>query len=92
MLPADPIPYVSMRSLNRAGGALRDARLAAGLTQAELAEAAGVSRELISRAESGRRGVRFETLVEVLSALDYELAFLPRPRNVRRPSRADDDG
>ena len=79
MSDSDAIPYVGVRSLSRLGWAVRAARIDAGMSQADLAEAAHVSRELISRIESGRRGVRFETLVALLSSLDYELAFLPRP-------------
>ncbi len=86
------IPYVGMRSLKRLGGALRDARMSVGMTQMELAEAAHVSRELISRIESGSRGARFETLVEIFGALDYELSFLPRPHRVRLPPLDASDG
>ena len=63
-----------MRSPKRAGRSLRDARRAAGLTQAEVAAAAGVSREAISVLENGRRSARLETLNAVL----FELAFVRR--------------
>jgi len=36
------------------GKALRDARLAAGLTQAALARASGITQETVSRAEAGQ--------------------------------------
>lgn len=69
--------YVGMRSPKRIGRSLRDARRAAGLTQADVARAAEVSREAVSVLENGRRSIRVETLNAVLSALGYELAFVP---------------
>ena len=67
-----------MRSPKRIGRSLRDARRTAGLTQAEVAAAAGVSREAVSVLENGHRGTRVETLNAVLFELGYELAFVPR--------------
>lgn len=75
--PEDAMSYVGMRSPKRIGRSLRDARRAAGLTQAEVARAAEVSREAVSVLENGRRSARVETLNAVLSALGYELAFVP---------------
>lgn len=72
-----PSPFVGIRSSERIADALRAARQHRGLTQAELAEAAGVSREALSHIENGR-SARTETLNSVLDVLDYELAFLPR--------------
>ncbi len=40
-----------------------------GLTQAQLADRAGVSRDTLSRLESGTGGVGLETLLRVLRAL-----------------------
>ena len=70
-----------MRSPKRIGRSLRDARRAAGLSQAEVAAAAGVSRESLSVLENGQRGARVETLNAVLFELGYELAFVPRARD-----------
>ena len=70
------VPFVGMRSSAHIADALRVLRRHRGLTQAELAEAASVSREALSHIENGR-SARTETLHSVLSALDYELAFLP---------------
>ena len=83
--PQDGIAYVGMRSPKRIGRSLRDARRAAGLTQAEVATAAGVSREAISVLENGHRNARLETLNAVLHELGYELAFVPRARTLRGP-------
>ena len=65
----------------------------AGLTQAEVAQVAGVSREAVSLLENGQRGARVETLNAVLFALGYEIAFLPRAQDQSRgdAGRGDDD-
>lgn len=67
-----------MRSPQRIGRGLRSARHGSGLSQAEVAARAGVSREALSRLEAGRHVARTDTLTAVLDVLGYELAFLPR--------------
>ena len=67
-----------MHSPRRIRRALKAARTAAGLSQAQVAAEAGVSREVVSRLESGRRAARTDTLSAVLDVLGYEIAFLPR--------------
>ncbi len=83
--PDDGLAYVGMRSPKRVGRALRDARRAAGLTQSEVAAAAGVSREAISVLENGHRSARLGTLNAVLFELGFELAFV---RRVQSPAGA----
>ena len=92
-VPGEGVPHVGMRSPRRIGRALKDARSAAGLTQAEVAQVAGVSREAVSLLENGQRGARVETLNAVLFALGYEIAFLPRAQHQSRgdAGRGDDD-
>ncbi len=82
--PHEPLSYVGMRSPSRIGRALRSARRDAGMTQAELAVAASVSREAVSMLENGQRGARTETLNVILFALGYELAFVPMAPGTRR--------
>ena len=84
--PDDGFAYMGMRSPKRIGRSLRDARRAAGLTQAEVAAAAGVSREAISVLENGHRGARLETLNAVLFELGFELAFVRRAQSPRSAS------
>lgn len=79
--PDDGLAYVGMRSPKRIGRSLRDARRAAGLTQSEVAAAAGVSREAISVLENGHRSARLETLNAVLFELGFELAFVRRAQS-----------
>jgi len=89
---ADPLSFVGMRSPSRIGRALRSARRDAGITQADLAAAASVSREVVSLMENGQRGARVETLNAVLFALGYELAFVPMAESARRPEAQDARG
>lgn len=55
---------------------LRAARLARGLTQAEVARALGLHRPAISEIEAGRRSVSSDELVELSRALSVPLADL----------------
>lgn len=57
------------------GGILRDARSARGLTQAEVAERAGVARSWLARVEAGHRGAALEPLLRLLSVLDLSLSL-----------------
>lgn len=88
----EPLSYMGMRSPSRIGRALRSARRDAGLTQAELAVAASVSREAVSVLENGQRGARTETLNAILFALGYELAFVPMAPGARRAAAHDTHG
>jgi transcriptional regulator with XRE-family HTH domain len=65
------------------GDRLRRARREQGMTQEDLAERAGLSRELIAKIEQGRRqSVRLTTLTRLAQALDVPLSELAdsRPR------------
>lgn len=57
------------------GDLLREARLRAGLTQAELADRAKTARSLISRYERGDVVPSLETLRRLIRACDLELGF-----------------
>ena len=66
--------------LRELGGRLASARLAANLTQAKLAEEAGVSKRTIERLESGEVASRLSALVRVcrvLGLLDRLDALVP---------------
>ena len=69
-----------------AGALLRQARVAAGLSQAELAARAGVTQSVISAYESGHRQPALRTLAALIEAADYELVIDVR-RQPRRLSR-----
>lgn len=68
-----------MRRPYEVGAALRAARESQGLTQAEAASAAGVSRKWLSEAESGKAAVSLGLVLGVLDALGYEVEFVPQP-------------
>lgn len=50
-------------------------RKRSGLTQQELAELAGVGKNMIYELESGKQSVRLENLLKVLLVLNIELDF-----------------
>jgi transcriptional regulator with XRE-family HTH domain len=58
------------------GRALRDLRLRAGLTQAQVAAKAAVDAPYLSRVESGGRDLRWSTVVRLLHALGNDLRQL----------------
>jgi transcriptional regulator with XRE-family HTH domain len=76
----------------RLGTALTAVRRERRLTQAQLAEIAGVSASAISQAERGKRGLSLETLLDLSGKLGVTLDELLRGKDVRgyRLSRRDD--
>jgi transcriptional regulator with XRE-family HTH domain len=73
-----------MESAPDSGNRLRDHRLASGLTQADLAERAGVSRQLIAAAETGHNTPAVDAAIRLAHALgsSVEALFAPAPRSV----------
>jgi transcriptional regulator with XRE-family HTH domain len=57
---------------------LKEARLALGLSQQELGARIGLPQMHISGIESGKIVPRFDTLLDVVRALDYDLLLIPR--------------
>jgi transcriptional regulator with XRE-family HTH domain len=57
---------------------LRDARVAAGVSQRELAERAGLGQNRLASIESGGVDLRASTLVQLARALDLELVLVQR--------------
>ena len=58
---------------------LREARLRAGLTQAELAARAGVAASAIGRWERGEAGPSLERIVALVRAAGFDLTFSITP-------------
>jgi transcriptional regulator with XRE-family HTH domain len=58
------------------GRALRGLREAAGLTQVQAAERSGIRSKFVSEVERGNRGLRWHTLLALLSAYDCRLRDL----------------
>ena len=58
-------------------GKLIEAREAKGLTQRQLAEAAGVKQSAVSRLESLKATPQIDTLFKVLTPMGYKLTIVP---------------
>ncbi|WLH35282.1 helix-turn-helix domain-containing protein [Pseudomonas sp. FP2196] len=63
--------------INRLGLQLREKRINRGLTQAQLADLAGLTRYKIIAIEKGTLSVGMIAYARVLAALDCELAVVP---------------
>ena len=74
---------VSLRSPAAVGSALRAIRLSKGLTQAEAAEAAGVSRKWVCDAERGKPSMDVGLVIALLKSMDYWFEFHPRPGHLQ---------
>jgi y4mF family transcriptional regulator len=61
------------------GAAVREARSHQGLTQAELASRAGVSRDWLVRLEQGHPRLEVQLVLDVLAAAGLALATGPQP-------------
>ena len=72
--------------------AVRDARIARGLTQAELAQRVGVSRPWISRFESGHvENAGFERIMKLFEVLDMRMEVSYETNKSATQSQGDDD-
>ncbi len=60
-------------------GKLVEAREAKGLTQEQLAKAAGVKQSAIARLENLKATPQIDTLFKVLTPMGYKLAIVPAP-------------
>ncbi len=70
----------SVRSAADLGAAIADARRADGLSQAEFAARAGVSRSYLAAVERGRTSRLLELLLDLLRVADLELVVRRRER------------
>ncbi|WP_448060437.1 helix-turn-helix domain-containing protein [Cellulomonas hominis] len=66
-----------VRTMADVGALVRDARERSGLTQAELARRARVSREWLIKVESGRTSAEMPRVLDVLAELDLALDIAP---------------
>lgn len=73
------------RTPKQLGELLRNLRKANHLTQRELGDKSHLWQETISHIERGAEGTKIETIFAILSALDQEIAIIPR-----RKGRASD--
>ena len=70
------VEYDSLEPEYKLARSLIKARLAKKLTQAQLAEKAGVGQAVIARLESGTQNPRLTTICRVARALDQELKLV----------------
>ncbi len=63
--------------ISRLGNQIREKRMNRGLTQAQLAELAGLTRYKIIAVEKGALSVGMIAYARMLAALDCELAVIP---------------
>lgn len=68
------------RTTQDLGTALRRARKAQNLTQAQLADRAGLWQRTVSNIETGTSGAKLDTIFDLLAALDLEIRLVPRSR------------
>jgi len=79
---------ISIRSPRQLGGVLRAARKQLGLTQSQLALAAGCGLRFIVDLEAGKPTVRLETVLRVIETLGGELSL----NGVSTETSAGEDG
>lgn len=68
---------VKAAELAKLGGAVRHARRCSGMTQAAVAERAGIARGTLIALEAGTQSVRLETLVAVAEVLGHAIRLCP---------------
>ena len=71
----------------RGADLIREARLRAGLTQAELSKLTGRERSVIARWEQGAVSPSFDNMLEVIEACGFELPLLLVPRETSLDDR-----
>lgn len=71
----------------RSAALIREARLRAGLTQAELADRTGRDRSVVARWEQGVVAPSVETLVELVRACGFDLPLELAPRDISGADR-----
>jgi HTH-type transcriptional regulator/antitoxin HipB len=64
---------MAIESIRQFAATLRGRRIALGLTQAEVAERAGVSRDWVNTFEAGKSSVELSLVMRLLDVLDLRL-------------------
>lgn len=77
-MPTDPPSDRVLRRRREIGDRIRIAREAAKLTQEDVRDATGVSRDSIIRVEAGTTSARLDWLILIADTLGVELADLVR--------------
>jgi y4mF family transcriptional regulator len=82
---------IAIRSPQQLGDALRAARKQLGLTQSQLALAAGVGVRFIVELEAGKPTLRLDNVLRVINALGGEISLDGLPSAAAEARREDDD-
>jgi transcriptional regulator with XRE-family HTH domain len=73
----------------RGADLIREARLRAGLTQAELSQRTGRERSVIARWEQAAVSPSFDNMLEVIEACGFDLPLVLIPRDTALNNRLD---
>lgn len=73
----------------RGADLIREARLRASLTQAELSERTGTQRSVIARWEQGAVSPTFDNMLAIIEACGFELPLMLVPRDASNDERLD---
>ncbi len=87
LLPPIKARHRKKEGLSAVARALAEARVTAGMTQAELARDAGVSLNSLRKIEQGDMRVNLVTVMKIVSYLDSELTIVPRRRGSQETNR-----
>ena len=82
---------ITSHSPEQLGQALRTARKQLGLTQPQLALAAGVGVRLIVELEAGKPTLQLEKVLQVINALGGEIQLLGLPSQAANTSEEESD-
>ena len=82
---------ITIHSPEQLGQALRTARKQLGLTQPQLALAAGVGVRLIVELEAGKPTLQLEKVLQVINALGGEIQLLGLPSQAANTSEEEND-
>ena len=87
--PPDPDAVLSAELQTAFGENVRAARLKAGMSQAELGQRTGITREDISRLENGQANPTLRTMSRVARVLDGDVAKMLQPLQQGGPLKSE---
>lgn len=78
LIPKKPAEKITVRIPEEFGAAIRNARKAAGLTQADVAALCQVGTRFLSDLENGKASIQLGKALQVLRALGLTLSLSPK--------------
>ena len=73
----------------RFGERLRQARLAANMTQADMAERSGIHEQYVGRVEQGRKNLRLDTMVRLALVVGHSVSDMLRELNTPQSGKSE---